>query len=107
VHIGEHLQTKGRPSKTSCDSEDTTKGGTDRVSGTSCVLRSFLTLEEHDVICVFGISEQMEKDLESAKKDFEEAKAGVAKLRKELSKLNDQVATSEVCLFSPFFLQSN
>jgi cell division protein FtsB len=39
----------------------------------------------------------MEKDIEGAKKNLEEARAGVAKLKKELSKLNEQVATSEVC----------
>ena len=38
----------------------------------------------------------MEKDIEGAKNNLEEARAGVAKLKKELSKLHDQVATSEV-----------
>lgn len=36
--------------------------------------------------------------MEGAKKNLEEAKANVGKLKKELSKLNEQVATSEVCL---------
>jgi peptidoglycan hydrolase CwlO-like protein len=44
--------------------------------------------------------DQMEKDIEGAKKNLEEARAGVAKLKKELSKLNEQVATSEVRFFS-------
>jgi hypothetical protein len=42
----------------------------------------------------------MEKDIEGAKKNLEEARVGVAKLKKELSKLNEQVATSEVRFFS-------
>ena len=43
----------------------------------------------------FGL-DQMEKDIEGAKNNLEEARASVAKLKKELSNLHDQVATSEV-----------
>jgi cell division protein FtsB len=38
----------------------------------------------------------MEKDIEGAKTNLEETRAGVAKLKKEVSKLNEQVANSEV-----------
>jgi hypothetical protein len=40
--------------------------------------------------------EQLEKDIEEAMGRLEEAKAGGAKLRKELDKLAEELATSEV-----------
>jgi hypothetical protein len=43
-------------------------------------------------------AEQIEKDIEGAKKNLEEAEAGVVKLRKDLSKLQEQVVISEVSL---------
>ena len=41
-------------------------------------------------------SEQLEKDIDAAKETLEEAKNGAAKLKKELSKLADELKISEV-----------
>lgn len=41
-------------------------------------------------------TEQLEKDIDAAKETLEEAKSGAAKLRKELSKLADELNVSEV-----------
>ena len=46
--------------------------------------------------CGFCCTEQIEKDIDSAKKVLADAEAGVVKLQKELAKLNEQVAASEV-----------
>jgi len=41
--------------------------------------------------------EQMQTDLAQAKEQVDEAKANVAKLRKELTRLKDQLAANKVC----------
>lgn len=43
-------------------------------------------------------AEQNDGDIEGEKESLEEAKAGIAKLHKELDKLGDEVAASEVLI---------
>jgi hypothetical protein len=45
--------------------------------------------------------EQNDGDIEGEKESLEEAKAGLAKLHKELDKLGDDVAASEVLILLP------
>jgi hypothetical protein len=45
--------------------------------------------------CLFA--EQIEQDIETATNALEEARAGLAKLHKELKKLQEQLTASEVC----------
>jgi hypothetical protein len=44
----------------------------------------------------YGIAEQLEADIVSARETLENASAGVDKMRKELKSLMDKVAKSEV-----------
>ena len=43
------------------------------------------------------VPEQIEQDIQTSTKTLEDAKAALTKLHKELAKLKEQVAASEVC----------
>jgi hypothetical protein len=49
-----------------------------------------------------ALAEQNDGDIAGEKESLEEAKAGIAKLHKELDKLGDEVAASEVLIILRF-----
>ena len=49
------------------------------------------------------LAEQNDGDIAGEKESLEEAKAGIAKMHKELDKLGDEVAASEVLILDSHF----
>lgn len=93
---GQHIEAEIGFAETRCDCQDSTKRTADRDARIRCVWAPLCSFFGRWLVDRITLAEQNDGDIAGEKENLEEAKAGIAKLHKELDKLGDEVAASEV-----------